>query len=228
MEFDYVELSDRIWKFNENRPLGLSTLSVYFFLLKVASKSEFTKFTISDSKMSRALNMTRKTVKVCKDKLQNFGIISYQSRNGIPSHFELISDYPLEVEDPAADKFKIFQKEIKRSEKIDLVAKDNIEVISVPNSIGDKPQVPEIPKFEEFIFYVKSIENYDNNLQSAIANKYQEWVDNQWKNNFNRPITNWKSAIKNALPYLKNIDSENNISFQQIPSIKRVKIKNKN
>ena len=226
MEFDYIELSNRIWKFNENRPLGLSTLSVYFFLLKVASKSEYEKFTISDSKISRALNMTRKTVKVCKEKLRNFGIISYQSKNGIPSDFTLINNYPLVVQDSVADIFKFFQKEIKRSEKKDLIAKKNDEVITVLNSIVDKPQIPDVPKFEEFIAYVKSIENYDSILQSAIANKYKEWVDNQWRNNFNRPITNWKSAIKNALPYLKKVD--NNTSFQQIPSIKRVEIKNKN
>lgn len=226
MEFDYIELSNRIWKFNENRPLGLSTLSVYFFLLKVASKSEYAKFTISDSKISRALNMTRKTVKVCKEKLRNFGIISYQSKNGIPSDFTLINNYPLVVQDSVADIFKFFQKEIKRSEKKDLIAKKNDEVITVLNSIVDKPQIPDVPKFEEFIAYVKSIENYDSILQSAIANKYKEWVDNQWRNNFNRPITNWKSAIKNALPYLKKVD--NNTSFQQIPSIKRVEIKNKN
>lgn len=228
MEFDYIELSDRIWKFNENRPLGLSTLSVYFFLLKLASKNEFAKFTISDSKMSRALNMTRKTVKVCKEKLRNFGIISYQSKNGIPSDFELISNYPLVVEDSVADIFKIFQKEIKRSEKKDLIAKNNNEVITVSNSIVDKPQIPDIPIFEEFIAYVKSIENCDSILQSAIANKYREWIGNGWRNNFNRPITNWKSTIKNALPYLKNVGDKSNISFQQIPSIKRVEIKNKN
>ena len=92
MKFNYTELTNRIWEFNENRSLGLSTLSVYFYLLKIGLERGYNKFSVSDSQMSRELKMTRKTVKVCKEKLRQFGIICYQSRNGVPSDFQLISD----------------------------------------------------------------------------------------------------------------------------------------
>ena len=49
MENYNLELSERIWKFNESRALGLSTLSIYFFLLKISVEIDSLKFTISDT-----------------------------------------------------------------------------------------------------------------------------------------------------------------------------------
>ena len=71
MKFNYTELVNRIWEFNENRSLGLSTLAVYFYLLKIGFERGYNKFSVSDSQMSRELKMTRKTVKVCKEKLRH-------------------------------------------------------------------------------------------------------------------------------------------------------------
>jgi hypothetical protein len=58
-------------------------------------------------------------------------------------------------------------------------------------------------------------------LVENLELKYEEWTKKGWKNNFGRPITDWKSAIKNTMPYLKNRSSKNLDSIQSIPNIRR-------
>lgn len=226
MKYNYRDFTHRIWEFNENRSLGLSTLSVYFYLLKIGSECGYTKFTVSDSQISRKLQMTRKTVKVCKEKLRRFGIISYQARNGVPSDFQLESDYPLIFDERTAiidldfrlNKLEEVEEiseetnppEINQSQKKSKQIKTDIEIIK------------DIPTIEEFLNHAQSIGSYDDQLISEVKNKYENWINNDWKNNFDRPITNWKSALKNTLPYLKNNAHKDEISIQKIPNIFRV------
>lgn len=50
-----------------------------------------------------------------------------------------------------------------------------------------------------------------------IKAKYESWVSNGWKDGHNKPIKNWKSKVKNTLPFLapiKNSGSQNN-SYQK-------------
>lgn len=62
--------------------------------------------------------MTRKTVKVCKEKLRRFGIISYQSMSGISAEVQLILDYPIILENEFFEddlrKARIASKQSKR------------------------------------------------------------------------------------------------------------------
>lgn len=226
MGIDNLELSNRIWKFNETKALGLSTLSVYFYLLKISVERESLKFTVSDSQISRQLKMTRKTVKVCKEKLRRFGIIYYQSMLGIPTEVQLLLEYPiiLEIENVSDE----LSKAIKRNKQVKKVpVKSKILKTSIIEIDSDKSSISkDFPTLEEFLEYAQTIETYDTNLSSEIQNKYQTWVNNGWKNNFDRPITNWKSALKNSLPYLKNNAEKSNKSIHKIPSIKRIKIEN--
>lgn len=222
MENDNKELSDRIWKFNENRALGLSTLLVYFYLLKTSIESGSMTFTVADTQISKHLKMTRKTVKVCKEKLRRFGIISYQSISGIPAEVQLILDYPIILENEFFEddlrKVRIASKQSKKSLVKPKILK--ISVSEIDNISSNK--LKDFPTLEEFFEYAESLETYDDNLLIEIQVKYQIWVNNGWKNNFNRPITNWKSALKNSLPYLKNNAKKNNKSIQTIPAIKRI------
>jgi hypothetical protein len=69
--------------------------------------------------------------------------------------------------------------------------------------------------------YAKTLDNYETILDSSIKEKYDSWTKNNWENNSGRPITNWKSSLKSALPYMKN-DTNNQISsLDLIPNIKR-------
>lgn len=224
MEIYNLELSDRIWKFNESRALGLSTLSVYFFLLKISVETDSLKFTCSDTEVSKQLKMTRKTVKVCKEKLRRFGIISYRSISGIAAEITLISDYPLILDNQHFDDdLNKKRKAKKQNEEVLVQSKILKTPVSEIDDISTK-KIMDFPTLEEFIEYAESIESYDDNLLLEIKNKHQTWTNNGWKNSFDRPITNWKSALKNSLPYLYNSALKNKKSIETIPTIKRIKI----
>lgn len=224
MENYNPELSERIWKFNESRALGLSTLSVYFFLLKINVERESLKFTISDTQISTQLKMTRKTVKVCKEKLRRFGIISYRSISGVPAEITLTSDYPLILDNQHFDD-DLNKKRKAKKQNEEVLVQSKILKTSV-SGIDDvlTKKIMDFPTLEEFIEYAESIESYDDNLLLEIKNKHQTWTNNGWKNSFDRPITNWKSALKNSIPYLYNSALKNKKSIETIPTIKRIKI----
>ena len=234
MEVDQSEFTNRIWQFNESIALGLSTLSVYFYLLKISSECGRTTFTVSDSEMSRQLKMTRKTVKVCKEKLRRFGIISFLSKSGVPAELQLKLDYPIIYEkDNFSGDLLRETKAKKLNNKIIIESKIAETAIiesgdTAPLIIDKDLKSKHVPTLEEFLDYARSIETYDNNLISEIKDKYITWADNGWRNNFDRPITNWKSVLKNTMPYLKNNSGKNNKSFQTIPAIKRIKIDDDN
>lgn len=229
MKFNYTELVNRIWEFNENRSLGLSALAVYFYLLKIGFERGYNKFSVSDSQMSRELKMTRKTVKVCKEKLRHFGIICYQTRNGVPSDFQLNTDYPIIFND-ALNEMKIDLRPLKFKKTKDL------PIESAPNKAQPElktkqitiqnERINDIPTLEEFLKHAKSLDSYDDHLIFEVKIKYDNWISNGWKNNFDRPITNWKSALKNAIPYLKNNVQDDQTLNPKIPNITRVNIDN--
>ena len=229
MKFSYLEFTHRIWEFNKNRPLGLSAISVYFYLLKIGSEVGYTKFTVSDSKISRELKMTRKTVKVCKERLRKFGIISYESKNGIPSNFQLNSDYPLIFKDAFEEpevqskiiEFEEFQKKVEPKVLEVNSIKKNIQQIS--SSIETNKNIPSI---EEFLEYAQTLETYEPQIDFEIHSKYDNWISNSWKNSANRPITDWKSTLKSVLPYLKNSTLNNALSIKTIPKITPPKLSN--
>ena len=224
MENYNLELSERIWKFNESRALGLSTLSIYFFLLKISVEIDSLKFTISDTEVSKQLKMTRKTVKVCKEKLRRFGIISYRSISGIPAEITLISDYPLILDNQHFDDDLNKKRKAKKQNEEFLVQSKILKTpVSEIDDISTK-KIMDFPTLEEFIEYAESIETYDDNLLLEVKNKHQTWTNNGWKNSFDRPITNWKSALKNSIPYLYNSALKNKKSIETIPIIKRIKI----
>ena len=229
MKFNYTELTNRIWEFNENRSLGLSALSVYFYLLKIGFERGFCKFRVSDSQMSRELKMTRKTVKVCKEKLRHFGIICYESRSGVPSDFQLNTDYPIIFND-ALHKMKIDLKSLtfKKTKDLPIESAPNIvqPKLKTRQSTIQNERINDIPPMEEFLKHAKSLDSYNDQLIFEVKIKYENWVNNGWKNNFDRPITNWKSALKNTIPYLKNNVQDDQKLNSKIPNITRVNIDN--
>jgi len=229
MKFNYAELTNQIWEFNENRSLGLSTLVVYFYLLKIGFERGFCKFRVSDSQMSRELKMTRKTVKVCKEKLRHFGIICYQSRNGVPSDYQLNTDYPVIFND-ALTEMKIDRKPLTFKKTKDLsrefAPNKSQPQLKAKQSTVQNERICDIPTLEEFLKHAKSLDSYNDHLIFEVKIKYENWVKNGWKNNFDRPITNWKSALKNTIPYLKNNVQDDQKLNPKIPNITRVNINN--
>lgn len=65
-----------------------------------------------------------------------------------------------------------------------------------------------IPDFEEFLNYAKQIEPLiDDN---AVRYKYNAWVENGWKDGYDKQIKNWKTKISNTIPHLNKKQKQNN------------------
>lgn len=59
-----------------------------------------------------------------------------------------------------------------------------------------------IPEFEEFLNY--ALEKKPKVSQIDLKLKYDSWIANNWKNGNDKKITNWKTALLNTLPYIKD------------------------
>jgi hypothetical protein len=65
-----------------------------------------------------------------------------------------------------------------------------------------------IPEFSEFKFY--ALENKPKVDLTDLEFKYKSWIANGWKNGNNKEIKNWKSALLNTLPFIKeNLNGQN-------------------
>jgi hypothetical protein len=71
-----------------------------------------------------------------------------------------------------------------------------------------------IPSEFEFLNYCKTIEriNYSS-LEFSLKAKFESWVNNNWKDGNDNKIKNWKSKIKNTIPYLKKSVSQPNNNY---------------
>jgi hypothetical protein len=235
MQNNYIFLLGKFWDYNEDNQLGSSTMLIYLYLLKEGFNRNSVKFSISDVQISKDLNLTKKTVKANKDILSSNGLIIFETKNGVPCKYQIITDYPLET---YKSNIKIEKKiSIKQDEKQQVDEKmqiKNLEQNSKPDaeqSISISPAniqqntlKTDIPTLEEFLQFTKTLNSYEDSLGENLKLKYEEWVEKGWKNNFDRPITDWKSSIKNTMPYLKNSTSKNINSIQSIPNIRRIGI----
>lgn len=61
-----------------------------------------------------------------------------------------------------------------------------------------------IPSVEEFLTYCKTIKEFNyEEFEFSLKTKYETWVADGWKDGNGKKITNWKTKIKNTLPFLK-------------------------
>lgn len=61
---------------------------------------------------------------------------------------------------------------------------------------------PIIPTYAEFSEYAKTkSKNIDEEL---LVNKYDSWIENDWRDGNDKKINSWKSKLLNTLKYLKN------------------------
>lgn len=214
---NYLELIQRFWDFNQKFQIGSTGISMYLYLLKIGYDNNRCDFQISDVAVSKALGLTRKTVKIIKEKLKNFGLIEFQTRNGLPCYYKLLVDYPLQIALlEKTDKVNIRKSSVSPKS-------ENEDIQSSYQSIAPIIDNKDIPTFEEFIDYAQTLEMYESKLEFGIKEKYETWLNNGWQNSSDRLITNWKSSLKSILPYIKNSNIDGHPSLTKIPVIKRPK-----
>ena len=245
---EYLDLIEKFWQLTDEIPINSSVISTYFLLLERWDKSGKTDFEYPDKLIQKKIRIDRKTIKINKEILRNLGLISYQVTMGFPTVYKIIPDYVIrnrkgkEVTSTAEKEktpAKVVQQElipkipnievpvkapeipkVNLSENIPINTQNEIEKTSIQKKTKTvQSKLKDIPTYNEFLEFAKTIPTYNSSLDEHIKNKYDTWYSNCWVNGFNKPITNWQQTLKNTLPYLK---SQNNNIFN-IPNITRPK-----
>ncbi len=76
------------------------------------------------------------------------------------------------------------------------------ETPKVKEKEKEKEKVNAIPTENEFLEYAKTIEIFKPELEFSIRAKFEAWKESGWKDGNNKPIENWKTKLKNTMPYL--------------------------
>lgn len=231
----YLELIQRFWEFGPKARLSTTATVVYLYLLKRASDNNGYNVVISDVMLSETLGLTRKTIKPAKEALRNLGLIQYESRKGLSCSYRIVLDYPLQV--PGQEKVQQTEKNLQTSivekrENSPLVEPSDTpipetteqkESTILHNNILKPFKTTKEPSLKEFMAYAHTLDGYEDSMDSDIEEKYALWAGNGWQNNLGKPITNWKSSLKNILPYMKNKTDKGLFSVESIPNIKHPK-----
>lgn len=216
---NYSELTQKFWQYNQKDSLGATAIAFYFLLLDKYIANNYENFTLSDVELSTELKLSRNTIKVTKIKLRNLGLIHYQSKIGVPCFYRIITDYS--TPEVVKKSIKTFSTPIINEEKpIKIpVSESKNDTILIPKEPIKNLNIPSV---EEFLEFAKTLKNYSPELNSKIEGKYDSWIENNWKNGYDRPITNWKSTLKSTLPYLIQAP-KNTMNPKEIPTINRPK-----
>lgn len=228
---NYTELTTKFWSINEKSPLGASAIALYFFLLEKCRQNDGKDFTISDNAICQKLSLTRPTINALKSKLRNVGLIQYQTRNGVPSIYRIITDISfllqeslqketLNIKNKVSQESEPFKKMIE-SPIINDIQPKILEEKTIHTSTRENINIPSL---DEFMNFAKSLEIYDETMDFAIKSKYESWRDNGWVNGFGIPINKWQNNLKNTLPHLKTSKKKpSGLQPNNIPTIKRPK-----
>lgn len=233
---NYLDLLHKFWDYNQNEPLGITSIAIYLFLLENWDKNNANDFKVSDVTISDELGITRKTVKATKEKLRNCGLIYYETQNGLPSYYRIILDYTSlrKGEKPKKDVAERNQKSGEPLEKtkdipsiLKEVPSEEIEkpkVMTPPSQEPVKPNVitdnKVIPTLTEIIDFAKTLPKYDPSLDSRIQERYESWVNNGWRTLRNDPIKDWEPLLKATLPFIVKTPQNGTLTLDNIPNIK--------
>ena len=81
----------------------------------------------------------------------------------------------------------------------------DIDKYITTNKVKAKPvkKASAIPTQNEFLKYAKENDGQYDSKRNGLILKYKSWVENNWKDGFDKPIKNWKSKLLNNLQYIK-------------------------
>lgn len=97
---------------------------------------------------------------------------------------------------------------------------DAMQTHSKRNAIREEKKREEkiiIPSVFEFIDYCKS--KQPNIDESHAKLKFEQWVENGWKDGYNKPIKMWKSKANGVIPHLKTIEVKAEPKYKRDKSI---------
>lgn len=220
----YFEIVSKFWRINKTDTLGASAIALYNLLIFKWFESRNTEFKISDNEVTRNLNLSYKTIRSARLSLSKQGLIKFNTKNGLPCTYDIITDFKVDVNANLSNpkkkilKKKAHEKKMKSKLNNTISVIENIGPTIVQNILNENSK---IPTSEEFLEYAQSLETYSDDLKVKILEKYDIWRDNEWRSEANRPITNWSKTIKSILPYLLQSSEDAEKEIVKIPKIKR-------
>ena len=187
----YLELIQRFWDFNKKAKVSPTEISLYFYLLKIGYENERYDFKISDVELGKELGLTRKTIKSTKEKLKNLGLIQFQSKNGLPSHYRLLLNYSFEIEPETS---------IKNEENTIVEKTQNRKILEVFESILSAQNSVEVVKEVEI--------NSDIKASSESTEKQKlEWKQAQKQEQEKQDLKNNKiPSLDEFIEYSKSLE----------------------
>ena len=83
---NYIEQIKRFWIAQEGNQLGPTEIALYFYLLEVCNKCGWIgQFKRNNAKVLADLSITFKTMQASRDRLQQAGLITFKTQNGVPN-----------------------------------------------------------------------------------------------------------------------------------------------
>ena len=187
-----LELIQRFWDFNKKAKVSPTEVLLYFYLLKIGYENERYDFKISDVELGKELGLTRKTIKSTKEKLKNLGLIQFQSKNGLPSHYRLLLNYSIEIEP---------EKLIKNEENTIVEKKQNREILEIFESILSAQNSVEV---------IKEIE-IDNELKPSSESSQKKKPELEQEQSQKQEQLNLKNSkipsLYQFMEYAKSLES---------------------
>lgn len=223
----HTELYQKFFLFNKNQPLEPTMYVLYMTLLEKWIENNCESFELSTAEILKEVNMSRATINRTKPQLKELGLIDYSSENGGSTKYT-ISEINIEIEVPQikTEVPQVPQMEIPVIvQPLENVEKQEVIIPEIPKEVKpskkdlSNKKTADIPTFEEILTFAKTLSTYDDDMEIHLQTKYDSWVENGWKNGFDKPITNWKSTVRNSIPYLKR--NQNSIPNLVLPTIQR-------
>ncbi len=185
-----LDLIKKFWQLNEKKPLGSSAVAMYFLIINEWKNTDADEIVLSDAKISETLKIVRNTVRATKDKLQEAGLLTYETKIGFPCVYRLkidnniftsakenedakdkdvqsVSEEPKQEVKVAEEKQPIQEPKIKslldkNTQPKVPVKKQESNPVPKQEPVVEKPKLSSnIPSIEEFLSFAKTLEIYD-------------------------------------------------------------------
>lgn len=163
---NYIELINKFWKCNEERPIGCNATALYFYLVKTCNSLGWKEqFKHSDRFISFQLDISVNTTRNAKNKLKQLGLIDFSSPKKPSRGLEGITIYSFKT---------ISNFDTVADTVTDTVADTVTDTLNKLNKTklkreGDKNPEPEISVFEKF----------KNNSNLDLWECFNEVISNQ-------------------------------------------------
>jgi len=203
---DYFVLMRNFWDFAFENPEKIKPThcALYSFTVEHCNRLGWkSKFGLPTTMAKEAIGIRSYNtyIKTLSD-LVDFGFIEMieKSKNQHSSNIVALLNY-----DKALDK-ALDKAFIKHGTKQSESTERSIDSIDKPIYNKTNNKETNIPEFSEFLIY--ALEKEKTVKQSALKNKYDAWLANDWKDGNDKVIKNWKSKLLQTMPYIEKIPEQ--------------------